>query len=130
MPSVRVSSTGIARKYSCTVWMIGCGRRRSSLPFVFLSRSKKHITTTTTTTTSSVCVCVWCVCVRACVRACVRTCVRIWSLTTLVYVLKLLYVNSCVDDGRMDRNLFILSIVCVYIFVCRFLYSALCPRFC
>ena len=45
-----------------------------------------------------------CVCVRACVRACVRVCVcviraefdHVYLLTTLVYLLKLLYVNSCV----------------------------------
>ena len=55
---------------------------------------------------------------------------HVWLLTTLVYLLKLLYVNSCMVGGHMAWNLFILSIVCVYTFFCIFLYSALCPRSC
>ena len=33
---------------------------------------------------------------------------HVWLLTTFVYLLKLLYINSCVVGGRMARNLFIL----------------------
>ena len=55
---------------------------------------------------------------------------HIWLLTNLVYLLKLLYANSCVVGGRMAWNLFILSIVCVCTFFCSFLYGALCPRSC
>ena len=76
-----------------------------------------------------VCVCV-CACVRACVRACVCVCAisrctffvfavyllvsymcaksefgHVWLLATLVYLLKFLYVNSCVVGGRIGRNL-------------------------
>ena len=42
---------------------------------------------------------------------------HVWLLTTLVYLLKLLYVNSCVVGGRMARNLFFLSPFCpLYVF--------------
>ena len=90
-----------------------------------------------------------CVCVRVCaISHCTflylqhiylyHTCVlkaefgHVWLLTTLVYLLKLLYVNYCVVVGRMARNLFyfILSIVCVYTCFCSLLYGALCPRSC
>ena len=52
---------------------------------------------------------------------------HVWLLTTLVYLLNFLYVNSCVVSSRMARNLsiFILSIVCVHTFFCSFL-SAHC----
>ena len=57
---------------------------------------------------------------------------HVWLLTTFVYLMKLLYINSCVVGGRMARNLFyfILFIVCVDNFFCSFLYGALCPRSC
>ena len=59
---------------------------------------------------------------------------HVWLLATLVYLLKFLYVNSCVVGGRRARNFliyfYILSIVCVYTFFCRFLNGALCPRSC
>ena len=51
---------------------------------------------------------------------------HVWLLTTLVHLLKLLYVNSSVAGGRMARNLFffvlnfILSIVRVYTFSAAF----------
>ena len=89
-----------------------------------------------------VCVCV-CVCVRACVCVCVCVCniplyifvvavyllvsYRVWSclvtdnfgLFTEIAVCKL----SCVVGGRMARNLFILSIVCVYTFFRSFFFA-------
>ena len=62
---------------------------------------------------------------------------HVWFLATLVYLLKFLYVNSCMVGGRIRPKLFIkllffyiLSIVCVYTFFCSFLYGALCPRAC
>ena len=80
------------------------------------------------------------VCVCVCVRAISRctflylqyiylyhTCVlksefgHVWLLTTLVYLLKLLYVNSCVAGGRMARNLFhFVHCMCLYIFCAAF----------
>ena len=45
----------------------------------------------------------------------------VWLLTTRVYLLKLLYVNSSMVGGCMAWNLFILPIVCVYTFFCSFL---------
>ena len=58
--------------------------------------------------------------------------IRVWSclvndnlgLFTEIAVCKFL------RGWRMSRNLFILSIVCVYTFFCSFLYGALCPRSC
>ena len=32
---------------------------------------------------------------------------HVWLLATLVYLLKFLYVNSCVGCGRIARNLFL-----------------------
>ena len=41
---------------------------------------------------------------------------HVWLLTTLVYFLKLLYVNSYVLGGRMARNLFyFVHCMCLYI---------------
>ena len=41
---------------------------------------------------------------------------HVWLLTTLVYLLKLLYVNWCVVGGRMAQNL--LFLVCpLYVFI-------------
>ena len=54
---------------------------------------------------------------------------HVWLLTTLVYLLKLLYVNYCVVGGRMARNFvlfffffffFFVCIVCVYTFSAAF----------
>ena len=40
---------------------------------------------------------------------------HVWLLTTLVYLLKLLYVNSCMVGGRMARNLFLFCPLYVFI---------------
>ena len=77
---------------------------------------------------------------RACVRACVCVCNillyffvfavyllvsymcakiefgHVWLLTTLVYLLKLLYVNSCMVGSHMAQNLFILFCP-LYVFI-------------
>ena len=43
---------------------------------------------------------------------------HVWLLTTLVYLLKLLYVNSCMDGGHMARNLFyFVHCICLCIFL-------------
>ena len=78
-----------------------------------------------------VCVCV-CVCVCNippyifvfAVYLLVYTCVlksefgHVWLLATLVYVLKFLYVNSCVVGGRIARNLSFNFIPCpLYVFI-------------
>ena len=47
---------------------------------------------------------------------------HVWLLTTSVYLLKLLYVNSFVA-----RNLFILSIVCIYAFFASFCMAHCAP---
>ena len=78
------------------------------------------------------CVCV-CVCVYA-ISHCTflylqyiylyQTCVlksefgHVWILTSLVYLLKLLYVNYCVVGCRMAQNLFyFVHCMCLYIFL-------------
>ena len=40
---------------------------------------------------------------------------HVWLLTILVYLLKLLYVNSCVVGGRMAQNLFLFCPLYVFI---------------
>ena len=59
---------------------------------------------------------------------------HVWLLATLVYLLKFLYVNSCVVGGHIARNLYFNFISCpLYVFIhffCSFLYGALCPRSC
>ena len=43
---------------------------------------------------------------------------HVWLLSTLVYLLKLLYVNSCVVGGHMAKNLFINFVHCnLYVFI-------------
>ena len=43
---------------------------------------------------------------------------RVWLLTTLVYLLKFLYINSCVVGGRIARNLYFNFISCpLYVFI-------------
>ena len=43
---------------------------------------------------------------------------HVWLLATLVYLLKLLYVNSCVVGGRIGRNLFhLVHCMCLDIFL-------------
>ena len=49
------------------------------------------------------------------------------SLTTLVYLLKLLYVNSCVVGGRMARNLFFFFCP-LYVFI--YFSAAFCTTHC
>ena len=57
---------------------------------------------------------------------------HVWLLTSLVCLLKLLYVSTFLRGWRSHslNPFFILSIVCVYTFFCSFLYGALCPRSC
>ena len=47
---------------------------------------------------------------------------HVWLLATLVYLLKFLYVNSCVVGGRIGRNLFfflflLLNLCPLYVFI-------------
>ena len=60
--------------------------------------------------------------------------IRIWSclVTDNDIVITGLFteIAVCKFLHGLARNLFILSIVCVYTFFCIFLYGALCPRFC
>ena len=80
-----------------------------------------------------------CVCVCVCVCVCAishstflylhfiylyHTCVlksafgHVWLLATLVYLLKFLYVNSCMIGGRIARNLYFNFISCpLYVFI-------------
>ena len=90
-----------------------------------------------------VCVCV-CVCVCAISRCTFlylqyiylyHTCVlksefgHVWLLATLVYLLKFLYVNSCVVGGRIARNLYFNFISCpFYVFI--HLSAAFCTAHC
>ena len=51
---------------------------------------------------------------------------HVWLLTSLVYLLNLLYVNYCgVVGGRMASNLSFINFS-----QCSFFYGALCPRSC
>ena len=51
---------------------------------------------------------------------------HVWLLVTLVYLLKLLYVNSCVVGGRMARNLFLSCPLSVFIHFS----AAFCTAYC
>ena len=51
---------------------------------------------------------------------------HVWLLTTLVYLLKLLYVNSSVVGGRMAWNLFLFCPLYVFIHVS----AAFCTAHC
>ena len=55
---------------------------------------------------------------------------RVWLLTTWIYLLKLLYVNSSCGVLLPETFSLFLSIVCIYTFFFSFLYGALCPRSC
>ena len=47
---------------------------------------------------------------------------HVWLLATLVYLLKFLYVNSCVVGGRIGRNLLFYFKSCpLYVFIHFFL---------
>ena len=61
--------------------------------------------------------------------------IRVWSclvtdnsdiVTTLVYLLKLLYVNSCVVGGCMARNLFLFCPLYVFIHFSAAVFMAQC----
>ena len=51
---------------------------------------------------------------------------HVWLLTTLVYLLKLLYVNFCVVGGRIARNLFFFFFFFCPLYVFIFFSAAFC----